>query len=349
MGPAPDPWVIMGALATHTRKVQFGPGVTDPYRTHPAVLAQRLATLDQMSKGRVVLGLGSGEAMNLDPYGIDWRQRKVGKIKEFIAVLRGLLDSREPFTFDGDFYQLKNAKLAVRPYKNRKIPIYMAALGPMMQRLAGRVADGWIPVVLPSDQYASYFEPMREAAIKNGRDPAELARVATSVVALNTDGKMSKQQILEYLRPISGALVWEPVLERLGIDWDPPADADSSYLEVNPCDQESLNKYWRLQRWLPAETMSYAVLFGDSDQVLRDCLRFREAGATHLQAYFGSLDPLGSMIQFAHEVMPGLKNAPATPLARTLGTVLGPAIRRGWIRKRFPAPPMKIPDDIDQA
>ena len=345
--PAFDPWMVMGAMAVKTSKAQFGPAVTDPHRTHPAVLAQRLATLDQMSKGRVILGLGSGEAMNLDPFGISWRERKVGKMKEFIAVVRGLLDSKEPFTFEGDFYQLDRARLTVRPYKDRHIPIYMAALGPMMQGLAGRTVDGWFPTVIPADYFDSYFEKMGNSAERAGRDPDALAKVATVVCGLNTDGKTSKQDLIDYLRPLGGALVWAPVLERLGLDFSPPSKAQSSYMDVNPCDPESLERYFALERWLPDELISPSLTHGSPEDILKTCRDFEKAGATHLQIFFGSTDPIGSFLQFANLVMPKLKGVPPTLLARSLFALLRIPIEKGWVKKRFPAPPMRIPDPVE--
>lgn len=339
-----DPWVMMGGLAIQTKRIEFGPAVTDPCRTHPAVLAQRLATLDEMSKGRVFLGLGSGEAMNLDPFGFSWRERRVGRIREYITVLRGLLDSPEPFTFEGDFYQLKRARLTVRPYQERKIPIYMAALGPMMQRLAGRLADGWMPVILPPEHYADYFRPMAESARKHGRDPDTLARMAPLVASLNTDGSATREAILEWLRPVSGALVWKPVFDRLGMEWNPPEEADSTYLDVNPCEPQSMERYCNMQRWMPAEMLDYAVAFGGLEEIYERAVDYQRAGVTHLQVNFASFDPVGSMLQFAHQVMPRLTGRPPTPLARVLGTVLNPLIRRGVVKKWLPAPELKMPE-----
>lgn len=356
LSPAWDAWTSMAALAAKTSTAQFGPAVTDPYRTHPAVLAQRICTLDHLSKGRFVLGLGSGEAMNLEAFGIPWQERKVGRMKEFITVLRGLLDAKEPFTFKGDFFQLDRARLSVRPYKNRRVPIYMAALGPMMQGLAGRLADGWLPTLIPAEAYAEYYQPLAASARKHGRDPESLARVATLALAIDTDGSTTMPQLIESVRPLSGLLVWAPVMERLGLAFDPPPGARMSYLEVNPCDPDSQEAYWEMERWMPSEIIEKALYFGGVEDAYRTCLRYAEAGATNLYIAFASPDPMGNFITFAHQVLPRLTGRPATPLAKALGTLLGPAIRKGWVRKKFSAPKTPLPagrgtlpDRVEQA
>ena len=284
--------------------------------------------------------------MNLEGFGFSWKERKVGRLKEFITVLRGLLDSRQPFTFAGDFYQTDRAYLSVRPYKNRHIPIYMAALGPMMQRLAGRMADGWIPSLIPAEAYRDYFTPMAEAAQKAGRNPEKIARVATVAVALNTDGKFTLPELVEFLRPLSGLLVWAPVMERLGLTLEFAPEARSSYLEVNPCDPESQERYWEMERQMPSEVMEKALTFGDIEEVTRACQAYIEAGATEIHVAFASPDPLGNFILFAHQVLPQLTGRPATPLAKTLSKLLGPAIRRGILRKKFPVRATPLPDKV---
>ena len=346
LSPAYDAWTTMAVLADRTKSSSFGPAVTDPYRTHPASLALRIASLDQLSRGRFTLGLGSGEAMNLEAFGFDWHERKVGRLKEFLTVLRGLLDSKAPFSFQGDFYQTDRAYLSVRPYKDRHIPIYMAALGPMMQRLAGRMADGWIPSLIPAEAYRDYFEPMAESARAAGRDPQTLHRVATVAVALDTDGKITMPELVEFLRPLSGLLVWAPVMERLGHTLEFPPEAQSSYIEVNPCDPDSQERYWEMERQMPNDVMERALNFGDTEEIYQVCRSYVEAGATEIQVAFASPDPLGNFILFAHQVLPRLTGRPATPLAKALGTLLRPAIRRGVLRRKFPVRATPLPTKV---
>src|ERR1700733_9865179 len=69
-----DCWTLLAAMAVRTRRITLGTSVSDVVRCHPAVLAQRVATMDQLSRGRMILGLGAGESMNLDPFGIPWNK-----------------------------------------------------------------------------------------------------------------------------------------------------------------------------------------------------------------------------------------------------------------------------------
>ncbi|MBI3928182.1 MAG: LLM class flavin-dependent oxidoreductase [Armatimonadetes bacterium] len=331
----PDCWSVMAAIAAQTRRIRLGPAVSDPHRLHPAVFAQRLATLDQLSRGRIVLALGTGEAMNLDPFGIPW-DRKVGRLKEFILVLRGLLDSPEPFTFRGDFYQLDRARLAVRPYGGRRVPILMAALGPMMQRLAGRYADGWLPVVLPPEFYAEYFLPIAEAARAAGRPPGALEKVAAVPIAFGLEKPVERKQVLRAARQHALTLVWPPVARRLGLDFDPPPHLDVDYIRLNPCDPDSLRKFDELREWIPEELLLRFVWYGDLDRISDTVRKFVHAGATHVYFYNASPDPLSSTVALAARLFPEFRGRPAPWAARVLDSGLGLLRKTGLLSRLMP-------------
>jgi alkanesulfonate monooxygenase SsuD/methylene tetrahydromethanopterin reductase-like flavin-dependent oxidoreductase (luciferase family) len=284
---APDPWSIMAAASSVTRRIVFGTAVTDCHRTHPAVMAHRLATLDRLSRGRIILGLGAGETMNLDPFGIDWN-RPFSRLKEYMTVLRHLLDSREPLTFRGEFYQLENVRLSVRPYKNRKIPIYLAALGPKMQELAGQVADGWVPTTLPISHYASTFAPIAEAARAAGRDPDSLDRCANYIVGTGRN----PDKIYEVLQDHALDIVWPPILKKMGLDYPiAPELAEVTYANVNPYDEPQRRRFLEHQRQVPREILKQFMTVGSLEQIRQGARDLKAAGASHLQIVNASLDP----------------------------------------------------------
>lgn len=135
-----EAWCVLSALATCTNRVTLGTSVTDPYRRHPAVLAQTVATLDYVSKGRAVLGLGAGESMNVDPFGIP-RDRRIVRMKETIEILRRLWTS-DAIDYSGEIFRLSKAFIQVPAVRKQSIPIYLAANSPKTRRLVGLYGDG---------------------------------------------------------------------------------------------------------------------------------------------------------------------------------------------------------------
>lgn len=143
---------LMGACAAVTEKVKLISSVTEPIRRHPVLLAQTFLTLDHISNGRTILGLGAGEIENIEPYGFKY-SGQVGKLREALQIIRKIWTTHEPFNFDGKFWTLKDAVLSLRPAVDGKPPpIWIAALGPKMLKIAAEFGDGWIPTLLqPKD------------------------------------------------------------------------------------------------------------------------------------------------------------------------------------------------------
>src|ERR1700754_2956811 len=168
-----EPLTMMGAAGAATEKIKVGVSVTDTIRHHPAMLAQQSLTVDHLARGRSILGLGSGERMNVTPYGIEWR-KPVGRLEEAIQVIRLLWESDGPVSFDGDFFQLKDAVLGLDPYEDVPPPIWLAAHGPRMLDICGRLADGWLPTNIQLDAYAEKLSAIRISAERAGRDPDEI-------------------------------------------------------------------------------------------------------------------------------------------------------------------------------
>ena len=168
-----DPFVVLGSLAQRTKRMRLGTAVTDAVRMHPASIARAALTLQHVSKGRFILGIGAGERENTEPYGISL-SRSVSRTEEALRVIRLLWSSRDPVSFDGEFFQLKDAALALRPYLKRPPPIWVAAMGPRMLDLAGRLGDGWLPHTLSVSRYREALARVHAAAATAGRDPSSI-------------------------------------------------------------------------------------------------------------------------------------------------------------------------------
>ena len=140
--PAAMPW--LGALGARTERIIMGTSVLTPtFRYHPGVVAQAFGTLGVLFPGRVILGVGTGEALNEVALGIPWPdvKERFARLKEALELI-DLLWREDRVTFDGQYFQTENATIYDRP--DVPVPVYIGASGPAATRLAGRVASGFI-------------------------------------------------------------------------------------------------------------------------------------------------------------------------------------------------------------
>ena len=177
-------YVALGALAARTERIRLGPGVSDPYSRHPAMTAATIATLDELSGRRALLGLGVG--------GTGFRELglatplPVAALREAVAMIRRLLRGEE-VTFQGKVLSLAQGRLQFTPVRH-DIPIYFATHGTQIARLAGEVADGVMiaNAVVPS-AVAHYLDQVREGASKAGRRLGDLDVALRFEVCLDDD------------------------------------------------------------------------------------------------------------------------------------------------------------------
>jgi probable F420-dependent oxidoreductase len=135
-----EAWTILAALAAVTHRVRLGTLVLCTAFRAPAVLAKAAVALDDVSGGRLVLGLGAGwHEPEFEAFGLPFDQR-VGRFEEALRIVRGLLDGRR-VTHAGDFHRVRDAVLMPAP--SRRIPILVAGRGPRMLRLTAELADAW--------------------------------------------------------------------------------------------------------------------------------------------------------------------------------------------------------------
>ena len=172
-GHAPAAMPVLGAMGARTSRMLLGTSVLTPtFRYHPAVVAQAFATLGVMYPGRVILGVGTGEALNEVTLGLDWPEapERFQRLKESLALIEALW-ADERVTFDGTFYSVKDATVYDRPGADAKVPIYIGAAGPAATRLAGRIADGFITTSgKPRELYTETLLPaLAEGLAKEGR------------------------------------------------------------------------------------------------------------------------------------------------------------------------------------
>ena len=150
-----EAYVNMTAMMLHTAKVKFGTGVTNPLTRHPSVLASAYATLEEYAPGRMIVGIGLGDS-SVETMGL--KPSTLANFEASLAQMRALLAGNEAELPSGKIHLL-------HPGKN-KVPIYVAASGPKMLELSGRIADGIIVLVGVADEYIAHAREKIAAGAK---------------------------------------------------------------------------------------------------------------------------------------------------------------------------------------
>jgi 5,10-methylenetetrahydromethanopterin reductase len=212
-----DAFSVLAAMAERTERIRLGPGVTNPYSRHPALLATAMATLDELSGGRAVLGLGAG-GTNHRSLGIE-RRAPAATLAEAIELIRGLW-AGATVTVEGRVVRSRDARLDFEPPR-RLLPIYLGARGPRVLELAGAVADGAIVGNVATREGWTYaLERIAAGAADAGRDVTDISLTAWLYACVDDD----EERALDAIRPMvaTSLVTSRPVLGELGIEL--PAD-----------------------------------------------------------------------------------------------------------------------------
>ena len=189
----------LAAAALATSTIKLGTAIIPIYTRTPTLIAQAATSLDEISNGRFILGLGTGHGPNLGQnHGITLG-RPFQRVRECVAILREAL-GKGKVTFQGEIYTIPNLVLLV-PNPQRHIPIYLGALGPRMAQLAGELADGVILNMVTREYLEEVIPQLREAARQAGRDPAQVD-IACLILACADDThgeEICRRRIANYL------------------------------------------------------------------------------------------------------------------------------------------------------
>ena len=167
-----DAFTVLTMLACHTERIGLGTGIVTVYSRTPGLIAQSIASLDCISGGRAILGLGSsGRIVIEDWHGVKF-DHPVSRTREYIEIVRMALAGGR-VNYDGRFYQLQRFRMGVAPVQER-IPIYVASLGQRNLELTGELADGWLPIWTHSEKLPQIKEPLLAALTAAGRQPGDM-------------------------------------------------------------------------------------------------------------------------------------------------------------------------------
>ncbi|PVX23714.1 MAG: 5,10-methylenetetrahydromethanopterin reductase [Candidatus Bathyarchaeum sp.] len=181
-------YVTLAATAMYTKKIIFGPGVTNPFMVNPIMTTQSLATLDELAPGRVVLGMGAGDKTTLASTGIE-AKKQLSAVVDAIAIFKAMLEGKS-VNYEGNVFKVSGTKFNFKP--RGQIPVYIGAQGPKMLATAGKIGDGvLINASHPKDvDYAV-------SQIKKGVDEAGKSMSDVDVTAYTSFSVHKKQEKAE--------------------------------------------------------------------------------------------------------------------------------------------------------
>ncbi|HEX2916569.1 MAG TPA: TIGR03560 family F420-dependent LLM class oxidoreductase [Chloroflexia bacterium] len=220
-------WVSLTWLASHTSRIEFGPLVSPVSFRHPTMTARMAAAVDDLSQGRLTLGLGAGwQVREHNNYGWDLLEipQRFQRFEEGLEVVTRLLQSDQPVNFEGEYYHIKDGILLPRPQRPGGPPILIGGNGPQRTLpLVARFASEWNAVFTTADNIKKLNTRLDELLQQNGRQPGEVRRSLMTQVVYGKDSAQVQQkaeqsgQTLEALRE-SGLVVGtaSEIVEQLG-------------------------------------------------------------------------------------------------------------------------------------
>lgn len=187
-----DGLAVSAAAAVLTKNTPLATCVVDTVRRHPSLLAQTALTISHLSKGRFILGLGSGELENTVPYGFDF-DKPVGRFEEAIKVIKLLWHSDGPVDFEGQFFRLEHARMDTEFYEGKAPPIWTGCVGPRMLGITGREADGWWPAgVYTPEDYAAKLKTILDHGDAAGRDMSHFVPALTQICLVGDEDEVAE-------------------------------------------------------------------------------------------------------------------------------------------------------------
>ena len=201
-----DAFTVLTEIACQTERIKLATGIVNVFSRSPALIAQTAASLDRISGGRFVLGLGtSGHQVISGWHGVPF-ERGVRRMRETIEIVRTVL-RRDRLVYDGEIFHLDmGLKLITHPPRDR-IPIYLAALTPSGVALAGELADGWLPVFFSPRHFDTVIRPQLEkGAARAGRPLSDLSICVSQPVVVTDDVEAGRDAVRPHLALYIGGM-----------------------------------------------------------------------------------------------------------------------------------------------
>ena len=274
-----DAATILGWIAAQTVRIRIGSGIFQMPGRSAAMTAMTAATLDQLSDGRMLLGIGSSGPQVAEGWHGQRFAQQIQRTREYVAVVRMAL-ARERVQFDGETITLplpdgpgKPLKLTIAPVQER-VPIYLAAIGPNNTKLAGEIADGWLPTLFSPEHVAEFRPLLQEGADRVGRslDGFDIAPVVNMLIS--DDAEMARNTVRGYLALYIGGMgsrdknFYNALVARYGFEQE-AKEVQDLYLEGKK--EEAMAR-------LSDELIDTVTLVGPKEHVRERVQVYKEAG-----------------------------------------------------------------------
>ncbi|MFE5285337.1 glucose-6-phosphate dehydrogenase (coenzyme-F420) [Nocardia sp. NPDC056611] len=284
-GHAPFALSWMSAVTERTSRVQIGTSVLTPtFRYNPAVIAQAFATMSLLSNGRVMLGVGTGEALNeIAVSGREWPEFKerFARLREAVSLMRKLWTESD-VSFEGEHFTTVKANIYDRP--EQPVPVYIAAGGPVVAKYAGRAGDGFICTSGKGmELYNDKLMPaVAEGAAAAHRDPSTIDKMIEIKLSYDRDPELA----------LANTRFWAP----LSLTPEQKHSVDSAVEMEALADQLPIEQV--AKRWIVAS---------DPDEAIAGIKPYLDAGLNHLVFHGPGHDQERFLTQFATDLLPRLR------------------------------------------
>jgi F420-dependent oxidoreductase-like protein len=287
-----DAATVLAWLAGQTERIRIGSAIFQMPARSPAMTAMTAVTLDHLSNGRMILGIGSSGPQVAEGWHGQRFPRQLKRTREYVEIVRRAL-ARERLEYQGEVYELplpdgpgKPLRLMIGPIQDR-IPIYIAAIGPKNTQLTGEIADGWIPTFFSPEHVGESRKLLEAGAARAGRSLDHFEVAPTVQVAIDDDVDRARDAMRPFLALYVGGMgsreqnFYNALVRRYGFE-EPAQEVQDLYLE---------GKKDQAAAALPPELIDITCLCGPKELIRERLGVYRDAGVGTLVASPMAFDP----------------------------------------------------------
>jgi phthiodiolone/phenolphthiodiolone dimycocerosates ketoreductase len=295
-----DAWLLLAAIGAVTKNVELGTCVTDAIRRHPSAIALSTITLDRITNGRGVLGIGAGEAQNVVDFGIEF-SKPVTKFKEQLEVIEKLFgsDPDNRVNYEGQYYKLINACLQARSIRKPRPPVYIAAGAPKTLELCATYGDGWIPIGYTPELFKAHANIIKDHAKRLGRDLTDFQFANDVDIYFSEDGEEAWSKMKNAVK----VSLYKPELLKVhNIPQSSEFDFRKYFTEYTMDKPELMEAMKKAALQIPDSVARTAIGVGSPDDVIEMLERFIKAGTNHFiirfwgDGYFKNIEMFGKKV-----------------------------------------------------